>query len=103
MNAELEHARNPIMATTKEDIRGWIRSAQEAGGTHLVVVCDTFDWEDYPVTILPKGEKLRAGDWDDVNAAIKHFDGPNMQKVVEVYNLYMDIEAQLKAHRSWNL
>lgn len=46
------------MGTTREDITGWLHRGQEKGATHMIVVCDTFDWSDYPVFVMP-GEAAR--------------------------------------------
>lgn len=80
------------MAANKEDIRRWLKSADEKT-THMLVVCDTYDWEDYPVY-------LREG--EDINIAINNHSG-NMQRIMEVYNMSMDIEAQLNEGRARNL
>ena len=82
------------MATSKEEIRGWLNEAKEAKAAFLVVVCDTYDWEDYPVQVGADAS------YTDVHKAIEHFHGPNMQKVMEVYDLSKDIEVQLKMHRA---
>jgi hypothetical protein len=80
------------MGTTKEDISNWIKYGQEQGATHMIVVCDTFDWEDYPVYVMPT---------EDVHQKFASYHGPNMQKVMEVYNLQKDTDIQLKAHRAF--
>jgi hypothetical protein len=36
------------MATTMQDLREWYNRGKNIGATHMVVVCDTYDWEDYP-------------------------------------------------------
>ena len=82
------------MAATKADIRQWLKEAKANGASHLIVVCDTYDWEDYPFAVSPQ---------DNVEKAIAHYDGPNMQKVMEVYNLSMFIEPQLDEERAWHL
>lgn len=79
--------------TTKEDIRQWLNEGKEEGATHTMIVCDTFDWDDYPVHIMP-GENARE--------KFKNYDGNNMQKVMEVYNLSKDIEQQLNEEKSFN-
>jgi hypothetical protein len=71
------------MPTTREDIQGWLREAKERGATYLVVMCDTFDWEDYPVYVMP-GE--------DPNELRK---SANMQKAMECYDLSLDLDMQL--------
>lgn len=81
------------MPTTQDDIRRWLKSAKKQKATHLVVVCDTFDWDDYPVYVKPT-EKIRE--------VIEHY-SVNMQKVMEVYNMSMDIEKQIKSGRAYNI
>lgn len=59
----------------------------------MVIVCDTFDYEDYPTFVMPT---------DDVVKTASEHDGPNMQKVMEVYDLRMDIETQLDEKRAFH-
>lgn len=78
--------------TTKETIRRWLERA-EPQHTHMLVVCDTFDWEDYSVLISNK---------EDIGDEIVYY-SKNMQKVMEVYNLSKDLEEQIDAYRSYNV
>lgn len=80
------------MGTSKDDIRNWIKRGQAQGATHMIVVCDTFDWDDYPVYVTPT---------EDVRKKFADYNGPNMQKVMEVYNLQKDIEQQINQHRAF--
>ena len=79
--------------TTQYDIQKWFERGISEGATHLIVVCDTFDYEDYPVFVMP-GESVRE--------KVSEYDGKEMQKVMEVYNLKMDMQSQLNEHRSFN-
>lgn len=81
------------MATTKEDIKEWIKQGKAQGATHMIVVCDTFDWEDYPVYVKPDEDVRKRYD--------SYASGANMQKVMEVYNLSKNIETQLKTRRNF--
>lgn len=81
------------MGTTREDIRGWLERAKKAGATHMLVVCDTYDHEEYPVEVKPS---------ENVQEVYKQYQGPNMQRVMECYNLKLDIEKQLLEHRAFN-
>jgi hypothetical protein len=75
-------------------IREWLDQAAAKKATHLIVVCDTFDYADYPEFVLP-GE--------DVHAAIKKFNREaQMSRVMEVYNMAMPLAEQLAEHRAYH-
>lgn len=79
--------------TTQNEINCWFDEGKEQGSTYLIVVCDTFDYEDYPVF----------ADSDiECRISIESYDGPNMQKVMEVYDLRMNKELQLNQVRCRN-
>lgn len=81
------------MAASREDIRDWLRRGKGKGATHMVVVCDTFDHDDYPVFVMPGEDARKKAD---------EYNGKNMQRVMEVYNLGMDIDTQMAEHRAFN-
>jgi len=81
------------MATTKQEIRGWLEEGQEKGATHVIVMCDTFDYSDYPEYVMP-GESIFK--------KVEEFRERNMQRVEEVYNLNLDIEEQLNEKRAFH-
>lgn len=79
------------MATTKEDIRRWLQRCNKDGCSHMAVMCDTFDWSNYPVGTYSEKE------------ARELYDKPGeMQKVIEVYDLSLDWDEQLSKHRVFN-
>lgn len=81
--------------TTKAEIANWFDEGKIRKATHLVVVCDTFDHEDYPVYVMPA---------DDINKTIANYQNyHNMSRVMEVYNLSIDKDTQLNKHRVWNI
>lgn len=80
------------MAVSREEISRWFDEAVEKGATHLVVVVDTYDWEDYPVSVLP-GES--------VHDLVRN--PGEMQRVMEVYSMRLDKETQLNEHRAYHL
>ena len=83
------------MATTKTEIREWLERGKAENATHVIVVCDTFDWEDYPVFVSP-GE--------NVQTVVKRLRfGTDMQKVMEVYSLSQDLNSQLNEYRAFHL
>lgn len=86
------------MAATKQDIRAWASPDSmfhpgEGNATHMIIVCDTFDWDDYPIY---------ANGLDEFRVLYEGHNGTNMQKVMEVYDLNGDIEAQLNEHRAFH-
>lgn len=64
--------------TTRAEIDAWKTRGRAKGATHMIVVCDTFDHDDYPVYVLP-GERLAD--------KLARYDGANMQRVMEVVEL----------------
>lgn len=81
------------MAASREDIRGWWMRGKGKNATHLIVVCDTFDYEDYPVFVMP-GE--------DAREKAAECGKQEMQRVMEVYNLSMELGPQMAEHRAFN-
>lgn len=80
------------MATTREEIAQWFDEA-DPGSTHMLIVCDEYDHEDYPVYVGPDRNVL------DVE---REYDSKEMSHVMEVYNLSMDKETQLRQRRAHN-
>lgn len=81
------------MATSQAEIRQWFIEGKAQGATHMIVACDTFDHEDYPVYVKP-GEKVRE--------KYVEFNGHNMQRVMEVYSLNQDMESQISEYRAFH-
>lgn len=79
--------------TTKQDISRWFDNGIEKEATHLIVVCDTYDWDDFPVYVSKD---------EDVHEIEEKYMGKNMQQVMEVYNLNMDKQKQMNQHRAFN-
>jgi hypothetical protein len=81
------------MAATKSDIQGWFERGVSNNHTHLIVVCDTFDHDDYPVFVSST---------EDVREVEDKMNKASMQRVMEVYNLHKPMRAQLDQHRAFN-
>ncbi len=80
------------MPTTREDLREWVEKGQAEGATHMIVMCDTFDHDDYPVYVKKD---------EDVREVEAEYSAKSMQNVMEVYFLDGDIEDQLAMRRSF--
>lgn len=81
------------MTATKEDISDWFDRGVRNNATHMIIVCDTYDYDDYPVYV-EVGE--------DPHEVAKKYDGVNMQRLMEVYSLKKSKESQLTIDRVWN-
>jgi len=66
------------MTATQQDVDRWVEEAKENGAQYIISVCDTFDWDDYPVYVMPGEdlEKIKEG-----------YNGGNMQKINEVITI----------------
>ncbi len=82
------------MAASKDEIREWFLRGVKAGARYMLVVCDTFDHDDYPSFVKPGV---------DVKAVVAGRNGHEMQRVMEVYDLTKDMDAQLAEFRAWNV
>lgn len=76
--------------TTREEISQWFDRGVNDKATHLLVVCDTFDYEDYPVFVA-EGENVRK--------VFEEYNNHKMQRVMEVYSLSQPKEEQLAEFR----
>ena len=81
------------MSTTQSEIREWLQDGKKQNASHMLVVCDTFDYQDYPVYVNEN---------EDVNEIYQKYNNTNMQKVMEVYNLSMNLEEQLNEYRAFH-
>ena len=82
--------------TTQAEIAGWFDRGIREGATHLIVACDTFDYEDFPVYVA-KGE-----DFYEVFGEY-HIQPDKMLRVMEVYDLSKPKDEQLNQCKAWNL
>jgi len=75
------------MHTTIQLIKEWYDRGVQEGAKWMIVVCDTFDHEDYPVFCKTKEEYVVKYD---------HYNGKNMQRIMEVYDLSKPFNKQAK-------
>jgi len=79
------------MAATRQEIASWLDELYAGDATHLIVVCDTFGWDDYPVFVSPN---------EDVHERIAHYSNASMQRIMEIYSRSHDKNAQLNEKRA---
>jgi len=74
--------------TTKQTISEWYDKGVEDGHIFMFIMCDTYDWEDYP---------KYASTLEDAYIIYTNFPS-NMQKIMEIYDLRKDKQKQLNTH-----
>ncbi len=85
-----------MTAATREDISQWFDDGVYQGMRFMSVYCDTFDHTDYPVYTRDADEFWKRHDGYGLSEA-------NMQRLMEVYDLTLDKEAQLGEFRAKHL
>jgi hypothetical protein len=75
------------MAAMLGTIKGWFEEAEKEGASHMVVLMDSFDYEDYPLFVMP-GENPRDKAFDDKG------------RIMECYKISLGWESQSKEHRA---
>lgn len=79
-----------MLAASRNEIIEWFLRGRDEGYPYMAVICDTFDYEDYP-----KFFKSR----EDLDAFIAT---PKLlQRVMETYDLNADMNTQLQNGRNF--
>ena len=78
------------MAATESMIWQWYNAGKDDKYTHMIVVCDTYDWEDYPVYVSPS---------ENVSVVFAAHQLKEMQRVMEVYDLSLPFTGQKMSGR----
>ena len=82
--------------TSRSEIKEWLGSSEEMKKefSHMIVVCDTYDYEDYPVYVNRN---------ENVQEVIDNYSSKPMQQIMEVYSYDLNIFDQLGSDRVWNI
>ena len=80
------------MAATRGDISRWFDDGAKTAARYMLILCDTYDHDDYPVFCT--SEEL---------AKDRMKNPGNMQKVMECYDLTADKDAQMNQRRAMAL
>ena len=81
------------MTATRQDVEGWVIQAKEQGYMFLIVACDRFDYDNYPIY---------CNSGMDCDFQLSRIRCSEMHTVDEVYDMSMDIDAQLKERRAYH-
>ena len=77
------------MGTTIQDLKRWFEEGIDQGAAYMIVMCDTFDHEDYPVYVMPNLDF-----WEEY----KNRAESSMQRVMEVYDYKLSWQDQKAGH-----
>ena len=76
-----------------KDIAEWFQRGLNQKAAYLIVVCDTFEHDDYPVYVSST---------DAFYEKYDPLDNKNMQRIMEVYDLKLPWSQQSQG-RTWNM
>ena len=80
---------------TRDEIREIVMDGNTGKYSHVIIVCDTFDYEDFPVYV-ENGE--------DINQLVEKYNDYNkMSKIMEIYNYNLDLEKQLNEDIAYHI
>lgn len=92
------------MGASATEIRKWVQDGYATQATHVIIVVDTFSWEDFPVYV---GGSATFEPGKDVTELVEKYGGKhgerNMQRVMEVYSMKLNMDDQLAERRSFHL
>jgi len=78
------------MAASIQNIRDWFREGVANGKDYMVIVCDTYDYEDYPLFCSES----------TLSQLLHSYREADMQIIMEIYDLRKDIAAQISKERT---
>ena len=82
------------MGPSKSLLTSWFAYGVEHNYDYMIIVCDTYDYEDYPVYTTK----------EDFHLKYPEYNYTNMQKVMEVYDLKLNKDLQINsASRVFNI
>ncbi len=80
--------------TTRGQIGRWFDQGRADGYTHMIVVVDLWDHEDFPVYVAPS---------EDPRQVYNQYAHKKWTNVMEVYDLAADRDTPLAEHRAMHL
>ena len=85
------------MTASLKDIIRWFENGLKIKAAYMIVVCDSFDYEDYP-------HYVSQSEANDFWTHFDRYDNKNMQWIVEVYDLNRPWAQQSQTQgRVWNV
>lgn len=79
--------------TSVEELGEWFDQGIKEGATHMIVVCDAFSHEDYPVYVSPT---------EDVVRKVRAKEQEKFVRIMEVYAMHLDKGMQMSEGRAFH-
>ncbi len=93
----LETTQNTTRLLTKQDIINSYYKGLNTGTTHMLIVWDTFDYDDYYDFIV------YCNPYENVVDLVNYYTVPGYYRVSAVYTMNLDIEEQINERHPWNI
>jgi len=81
-----------MSAASKQDLISWFKEGVNQKKSHMIVFCDQIDWFDFPV--------YTSGLEEFKEEYLKYSEPHSAIVVVEVYDLNMSMDEQMKEYRA---
>lgn len=75
--------------TSKQEIKDWLTLGKKMGATHTIIFCDTWDYEDYPVHVMPGQDPWQVAK-------------ESQDRLMEVYSHALEHDSQLAEDRAYH-
>lgn len=83
-----------MSAATKQDLISWFKQGVDLKRDHMIVLCDQIDWYDFP---------LYTSGLEEFKREFKKYSKPQSAiKIIEVYDLNIDMDEQMKEYRAFH-
>lgn len=79
---------------TKEEIKMALLKGATGEYSYLLICCDTFDWEDFPVYVRPN---------QNIDDIISYYMNSSTIRIIEIYNYNLSLDEQLNEYRANNI
>jgi len=86
------------MTANRQDIQNWLAVAESRGARYLIVGRDNFDYDNYPIFVMPDEDV-----WHIIDHIGDNGSGGMGDSYDEVYDMQRDIAAQLDERRAIHL
>jgi hypothetical protein len=78
---------------TMRELGAWFDKGKKQESDYMIIATDQYEWADYPIYVSE----------EEFNKQFQLLRQSPMQTIMEIYNLNMDRNSQLREQRTWNI